>query len=98
MKKAREYFESDKLKTVYICKVILSNDETNENAKFCNKIIVNNGNTNTMNNHLSTQHKHIQFIKKRQLLIIQSLTRRHQLKVYYLMRSFMILNRKNIIY
>jgi hypothetical protein len=32
MKKAREYFESDKLKKVYICKLILSNDETKENA------------------------------------------------------------------
>ena len=64
MKKAREYFESDKLKKVYICKIILSNDETNENAKFCYKIIVNNENTSAMNNHFSTQHKHIQFIKK----------------------------------
>ncbi len=62
MKKAREYIESDKLKKVYICKIILSNDETNEKAKFCNKIIVNNGNTSAINNHLSTQH--IQFIKK----------------------------------
>jgi hypothetical protein len=62
MKKAREYFESDKLKKVYIRKVILSNDEINENAKFCNKLIVNNGKTSALNNHLSTQHKHIQFI------------------------------------
>jgi hypothetical protein len=55
-------------KKVYLCKVIVSNDETNENAIFCNLVIVNNGNTSAMNNHISAQHKHFQFIKKTSIL------------------------------
>ena len=36
MKKAREYFVSDKIKGKLICKVVVSGDEKNGNVKHCN--------------------------------------------------------------
>ncbi len=35
MKKAREYFEKDRVNKKQICKVVISGDTANKNIKYC---------------------------------------------------------------
>jgi len=60
-KRAREYFKIDKPAGKLICKVLMSGDEKNGNAVFCDKEFKYNNNTSVMNGHLSTFNPHIKF-------------------------------------
>ncbi len=57
-KRAREYFKIDKPAGKIICKVLMSGDEKNGNAVFCDKEFKNNNSTSVMNGHLLTLHPH----------------------------------------
>ena len=45
MKKAREYFEKEKVNKKLVCKDVFSGDAVNKNLKFCNARLADNGNT-----------------------------------------------------
>ena len=74
MLRARDYFSIDKPREKLICKVVISGSVANGDAKYCNKELSNNKNTSSMNNHLSTFHKHIKFVTKNDKILVNTET------------------------
>ena len=64
-KKARDFFKVDKPSEKLICKVLLSGNETNGDARYCNKELKNNNNTSVMNGHLTTFHLEVKYRNKK---------------------------------
>jgi hypothetical protein len=57
MLRARDYFSIDKPTGKLICKVLISGNVADGDAKYCNREFSDNNNTSSMNTHLRTFHK-----------------------------------------